>query len=42
MIVPRDCVEAASEEANQRSLEYMEEMYGVNVRTSDEIMGEVI
>ena len=38
VIVPRDCVEAPSDEIQETSLRYMEEMYGAKITTSDEII----
>lgn len=39
VIVPRDCVEAASDEAQEGSLGYMERMYGAEITASDQLMG---
>jgi nicotinamidase-related amidase len=38
ILVPRDCVEATSDETQEASLSYMVEMYGVEVTTSDKLM----
>jgi len=39
VVVPRDCVEAPSDEAQGASLRYMEEMYGAEVSSSEALMG---
>lgn len=39
VVIPSDCVEAASEEAHQGSLDYIEEMYKAKITTSDDIKG---
>lgn len=39
VVVPRDCVEAPSDEAQGASLRYMEEMYGAEVTSSEALMG---
>jgi nicotinamidase-related amidase len=39
ILVPRDCVEAASDEAHEGSLGYMEEMYGAEITSSEELIG---
>ena len=38
VVVPRDCVEAPSDEAQRSSLSYMEEMYKAEITTSDALM----
>lgn len=38
IMVPRDCVDAFTEEGHKRSLEYMEKVYGAKVTTSDELI----
>jgi nicotinamidase-related amidase len=38
VLVPRDCVEAPSDEAQETSLRYMEEMYGAEITTSEEFI----
>lgn len=38
ILVPRDCVEALSDEAQETSLRYMEEMYGAEITTSNELI----
>ncbi len=38
VIVPRDCVEAVDDEAQEHSLNYMGEMYGAEITTSDEVI----
>ena len=38
IIVPRDCVEAPTDEAQRSSLRYMEEMYRAEVTTSDALI----
>jgi nicotinamidase-related amidase len=40
IVVPRDCVEAPSDEAQRASLSYMEEMYKAEITTSDALMVE--
>jgi len=42
ILVPRDCVEAPSEEAQKASLSYMVEMYGAEVTTSEALMGDIL
>jgi nicotinamidase-related amidase len=39
VVVPRDCVEAPSDEAQRSSLIYMEEMYKAEITTSNALMG---
>lgn len=38
IVVPRDCVDAFTEEGHKRALEYMEKVYGAKVTTSDELI----
>jgi nicotinamidase-related amidase len=38
VLIPRDCVEAVSDEAQEGSLGYMERMYGAKITTSEELM----
>lgn len=38
VIVPRDCVEALSDEVQETSLRYMEEIYGAEITTSEEFI----
>lgn len=38
VVVPRDCVEAPTDEAQKRSLSYIEQMYGAKITSSDEII----
>jgi len=38
IIIPSDCVEAPSDEAQEASLRYMEEMYGAEVTSSEALM----
>ncbi len=38
VVVPRDCVEAASDELQEASLAFMMEMYGAEVTTSEELI----
>ena len=38
LVVPRDCVEAPSDEAQEASLSYMEEMYGAEITMSDTLI----
>jgi len=38
VVVPRDCVEAPSDEVQETSLRYMEQMYGARITMSGEIM----
>ena len=37
VVVPRDCVEAPTDEAQKRSLSYMEQMYGAEITSSEEL-----
>jgi nicotinamidase-related amidase len=39
VLIPRDCVEAASDEAQEGSLGYMEQMYRAEITSSGELMG---
>jgi nicotinamidase-related amidase len=39
ILVPKDCVEAVSDEAQKGSLGYMERLYGAEITTSEELMG---
>jgi len=39
VVVPRDCVEAPTDEAHKTSLRYMEEMYGAEITSSEALMG---
>ena len=39
VLVPRDCVEALSDEAQEGSLGYMERMYGAEITSSGELIG---
>ena len=39
VLIPRDCVEAVSDEAQEGSLGYMEQMYGAEITSSNELMG---
>lgn len=39
VIVPRDCVEAPTDEAQRSSLSYMEEMYKAEITTSEALIG---
>jgi nicotinamidase-related amidase len=38
VLVPRDCVEAPSDEAQETSLRYMQEMYGAEITTSEKFI----
>ena len=38
VLIPRDCVEAVSDEAQEGSLGYMERMYGAVITSSEELM----
>jgi nicotinamidase-related amidase len=38
VVVPRDCVDAATQKAHEAALSYMEQMYGAEVTTSDEVV----
>ena len=38
IIIPQDCVEAATDEVQNTSLRYMEEMYGAEITVSDMLM----
>jgi len=38
IVVPRDCVEAPTDEAQEASLNYMKEMYGAEITYSDALM----
>ena len=38
LVVPRDCVEAPSDEEQEASLSYMEEMYGAEIAMSDTLI----
>ncbi|MDI6820154.1 MAG: isochorismatase family cysteine hydrolase [Candidatus Hodarchaeaceae archaeon] len=38
IVVPRDCVDAFTEEGHRRALEYMGKVYGAKVTTSDELI----
>ena len=38
IIIPQDCVEAATDEVQNTSLRYMEEMYGAEITVSDILM----
>jgi nicotinamidase-related amidase len=38
VVVPRDCVEAATDEAQEESLKYMEEMYGAEITESESLL----
>ncbi len=40
VVIPRDCVEAPTDEAQKRSLSYMEQMYGVDITSSEDIIEE--
>ena len=40
VVVPRDCVEAPTDEAQEAALSYMEEMYGAEVTSSEALMSE--
>jgi nicotinamidase-related amidase len=37
VVVPRDCVEAPSQEEHEAALRYMERMYGARITSSDEL-----
>ena len=39
VLVPRDCVEAVSDESQEGSLGYMERMYGAEITSSGELIG---
>jgi len=38
VVVPRDCVEAPTDEAQEASLSYMEEMYGAEITSSEALI----
>lgn len=38
IVVPKDCVEAFTEEGHKRAIEYMEKVYGAQITTSDELI----
>jgi nicotinamidase-related amidase len=40
--IPRDCVEAVSDDAQDNSLGYMERMYGAEITTSEELIGGLL
>jgi nicotinamidase-related amidase len=42
ILVPKDCVEAVSDEAQEGSLGYMERMYGAEITSSEELIGELL
>ncbi len=42
ILIPRDCVEAVSDEAQEGSLGYMERMYGAEITSSEELMGGLL
>jgi len=42
VLIPRDCVEAVSDEAQEGSLGYMERMYGAEITSSEELMGGLL
>jgi len=42
VVVPRDCVDAATQEAHEAALSYMEQMYGAEISTSEKVVNRLL
>ncbi len=40
VIIPRDCVQALTDEEHESGLEYLKRIYGARITTSEELVGE--
>lgn len=40
VVIPRDCVQAMTDEEHESGLEYLERIYGARITTSDDLMNE--